>query len=256
MSTLSTRSGYRARDRLALAFVAPAQRSPSCHRRAYDDCDEHEEDHERLRCGVSAYATPDRRSIPRHEQLADLICHHLSMAWEWVGTAGVAVAGIAATYGAGRSGRKHAEKLAREARTQERLADAYVEVLTIAARVGAWAQSVRPILDTNPPAVPPPLPSVEEQMRAEALLLAFGSKAARHVFELWRESAWEVIRGDQSIAFGQQLAKEQGPSGIDHITIWRKLHEEQKPNEKERRGDLAETLSSELAGQPTKALKA
>ena len=116
-----------------------------------------------------------------------------SMAWEWVAPVATATAatalggaGIVFTWLTGKQGRDHAEAifnqqltheqlLAKEAREQQRLENAYVDLLDMAERVGHWAQRAYPIMDTNPPQSVPPLPSLVEQAHTGALVNAFRS---------------------------------------------------------------------------------
>jgi hypothetical protein len=61
------------------------------------------------------------------------------MAWEWVAptaTAALGTVGIVFTWLSGKQGREHAAAMAREERTQQRLADTYVALLDMAERVG------------------------------------------------------------------------------------------------------------------------
>ncbi|MGB8386684.1 hypothetical protein [Mycobacterium sp.] len=132
------------------------------------------------------------------------------MAWEWVAPAATAaatttvgVAGIFFTWLTGKQGRDHAETisnqrltherlLAKEAREQERLENAYVELLRMAERAGQWAQMVYPVFQSGqPPSTP--LPSLEVQADTEALVNAFGSAEVRELLETWRSVLREVI---------------------------------------------------------------
>lgn len=112
-------------------------------------------------------------------------------------TAGLGLAGIVATFWQAKQGRDqtermarerldHERRMAREDRQQERLADAYVRLLHMAEKAGAWAQRVRPIMDTTPPQEPPPLPDLDVQIEAEAIVNAYGSSEVQKVFEQWR----------------------------------------------------------------------
>ena len=86
--------------------------------------------------------------------------------------------------------------MAREARTQERLANAYVDLLDMAERTGQWAQSVRPMMDTIPPQPVPPLPELSEQARVEALVGAFGSNEVRRLMEARVSTSSASIRSE------------------------------------------------------------
>lgn len=163
---------------------------------------------------------------------------------DW-GTATVGLAGIAATlagtltanWTAGRE-RQHKEELAREERRQTRLADAYVEVLKIAEGTGQWAQLVRPAFDSDPPRVPPPLPELEQQAKAQVLLLAFGSSAVVEAFENWRQTVRRIIQADQLI--GLRLRRNDGGDE------WLELENLHRPAERAARRELADLMATEL----------
>jgi len=171
------------------------------------------------------------------------------MAYEWVGPVAVGVVGLAgmyATFITGDRTRKHAEVMAHSERQQQRKAEAYVEVLIIAERIGGWAQSVRPMIDQGAPL--PPIPSFEDQTRAEALLKAFASETARERFETWRKAVWDIILADRAIGFGLEARGSDAESGGDAMTVWRRLEQEFRPHESSLRTDLGKQLSRELAG--------
>jgi hypothetical protein len=102
------------------------------------------------------------------------------MAWEWIGTSAVGGLGIVFTWLTGKQSRDqalatlraqlgHDRLQAREAREQERLASAYLELLKMAERVGQWAQMVYPVFQSGqPPSTP--LPSLEVQADTAALV--------------------------------------------------------------------------------------
>ena len=134
-----------------------------------------------------------------------------SMAWEWVAPVATATAatalggaGIVFTWLTGKQGRDHAEAifnqqltheqlLAKEAREQQRLENAYVDLLDMAQRVGHWAQRAYPIMDTNPPQSVPPLPSLVEQAHTGALVNAFGSHGVLERMETWQSVVHQMI---------------------------------------------------------------
>jgi hypothetical protein len=183
------------------------------------------------------------------------------MAWEWVApvcTAAVGAIGVVATALTAKGGRTHAERvagrrmehereLAEDSRRQERLADAYVELLGIVNRTAHYADMVRPFVDTNPPAPTPPLPHVDEQMRAESLVMAFGSRNVEALFETWRQTIWAIIRADQEIGFG--LTREES-GRTNHMEVWRQLVDELKPAQKAARSALADAVAVELRSRP------
>jgi hypothetical protein len=197
---------------------------------------------------------------PRTRQARRMVGHHCGVAWEWVApvcTTALGAFGIAVTGLTARGGRKHAEnfsnariqheqELAEDARAQGRLGDAYVELLSIVNRSSAYADSVRPFIDTRPPAPIPPIPSLEEQSRAEALVMAYGSRAVEELFEAWRQSVWEIIRADQTIGLAQEMQAKHGQTGINESDTWRRLMEELKPAQRATRKALAEAIAVEL----------
>jgi hypothetical protein len=185
------------------------------------------------------------------------------MAWEWVGptvTGVVALAGIASTFATASRGRAQAERLAsqsydrsdaasREARRQERLATAYVEVLDIAEQVGQWAQSLSPVMDTIPPQPLPPLPPLPSQSRARALILAFGTDEALEALESWRTAVREVEHAHHSLQLAQRTLERHGVTGIDEASIWLNLGTVLKPGEVEARRHLSDVIAADLAAR-------
>lgn len=163
---------------------------------------------------------------------------------DW-GTAAVGLAGIGATltataiasYNATKE-RAHQRELARDDRHQTRIAAAYVDSLEIAERAGLWAQQVRPIMDSNPPRVPPPVPSLSEQTQAQVTLLAYGSREVVEAFETWRQCVHTIIRADQLI--GLKLPR--GEDGDE----WLALENEYRPAERQARRRLADLMAVEL----------
>lgn len=188
------------------------------------------------------------------------------VAWEWVApvcTGSVGALGIVVTGLTARGGRRHAEtiaegrikherELAEDARTQARLGEAYVELLSIVTRVGLFADAVRPVVDTNPPASPPPLPPAEEQTRADALVMAYGSRAVGEAYEAWRKSVWDIIRADRMIGLALETNERhgQGQSGIDYMETWGRLEDELRPAQREAREALGEAIAVELRSRP------
>ena len=62
----------------------------------------------------------------------------------------VGVAGMFFTWLTGKEARDDARATAREAREQQRLENAYIELLDVAERTGQWVRMVCPVWDTNP----------------------------------------------------------------------------------------------------------
>ncbi len=156
-----------------------------------------------------------------------------------------AVGLIVASYNSSRE-RAHALALAREARQQERLADAYVEVLRIVEEVAHWAQRVRPMLDTSPLPEPPPLPSIAEQIRMQALLGAFASEDVQARYEAWCQSVYAIQAADMELTWHERSVNRHGQSGIDDAEVWRRLALELKPKERVLRQALIDTVAAEL----------
>jgi len=148
-----------------------------------------------------------------------------------VSTTVVAVVGIAATWHAGKRSGDQTLALARETRKQERLAEAYIALLEMSESVGAWAQSVKPFLDTIPPQPVPPLPPVEVGARVEA----FGSAPVRGAYEEWLSAVLAVLVSVQLLEFPEHDVE---PS---------KRLIERRPLERTLRAALAEAVRAELA---------
>jgi hypothetical protein len=169
---------------------------------------------------------------------------------QWIGTAAVGALGIVATYTSGVSSRRHESH--RDAVT--RRANAYIEVLTIAEHVGNWAQRVRPLVDTTPPRDPPPLPDLNQQVRAQALMAAFGSDQVRDLLDRWRETVNEVSRADILIGFESQRRGEPRemrgePIKIGNQDPWLALEQTLRPAEAAARGALGKRINQELTSQ-------
>jgi hypothetical protein len=74
---------------------------------------------------------------------------------------------------------EHERAMALEARRQERLEQAYIELLGYLSHYAEWARSAQRLLG-EPPAPPDPLPR-EELNRVEALVEAYGSEEIRRL---------------------------------------------------------------------------
>jgi hypothetical protein len=139
--------------------------------------------------------------------------------------------------------RVHAAQLAIQDRRQARLESAYIELLTFAAGVGAWAQALLPAVDGDPadPARDAPKPPGEgEEWSMTAKVSAFGSDAVRDALENWRQTLHEVQGKVRQV----QLRDRAG-SG-NWIEPWGELDQSAKPAELQARRRLQELVADEL----------
>ncbi len=177
------------------------------------------------------------------------------MAWEWVApvaTGAVGVAGILGTWFTGKQSRDQAletlrEQLghdrlqAREAREQERLESAYLELLKMAERVGVWAQMIYPVMQSGEPPETP-LPSLEVQADAAALMASFGTDEVREKLEAWQSVVKQMITAAEQVVW-----EEADPSGrrLSEISPRVTIHQ-LRPEEKRTRDALGAQVRAEL----------
>jgi len=90
----------------------------------------------------------------------------------------------------------HEQAMAAEARRQERLEQAYIELLGYLSHHAEWAVSVRPFFETIE--APDPLPRAEVR-RVAALVEAYGSPEVRRLLSDWREHAEKLAEADAII---------------------------------------------------------
>ena len=181
------------------------------------------------------------------------------MAWEWVSpvataSAGVLGGGVGAffTWLTGKQSRDQAldtlreqlghERLqAREAREQERLASAYLELLKMAERVGVWAQMIYPVYQSGKPPETP-LPSLEVQADTAALVAAFGTDAVREKSETWQSVVRQMISAAELVVWEEAHPSQVPPQGSSaRATIY-----ELRPEEKRTRDELGAQVRAEL----------
>lgn len=141
--------------------------------------------------------------------------------------------------------------LARETSSQERLADAYLEVLGSVEREGQWFQSRGDILvahtDEYFSGRLPSLsrPELSERSRARALLGAFGSTQVKQRYQAWTLAA-ASLEEEHSILEWNWHEESGDPSRpIDPATL-KRLLEELQPAEVAAREALANTVAGEL----------
>ena len=110
----------------------------------------------------------------------------------------------------------HERAMALEARRQQRLEQAYVELLTYLAGHAAWARGVRPLVATAVTVTQAQDPLVDEQAnRVEALVAAYGSEEVLQLLDEWIQRAHSFAAADATVAEmeawnkpGQQLDPE------------------------------------------------
>ncbi len=181
------------------------------------------------------------------------------MAWEWIGTSIVGVAGIWGTWFTGKQSRDHTlatlrqqlghERLqAREAREQERLESAYLELLKMAERVGQWAQFVYPVVQSGP--LPDtPLPSLESQADAAALVAAFGTPEVEEKSEAWQSVVGQMIHQAELVHYEERHPPQPGDPVLQrpYENSPRAVIMRLRPEELKTRRALEAQVRSELA---------
>lgn len=180
------------------------------------------------------------------------------MAWEWVApvaTASVGVCGIVFTWLTGSQGRSHAQVLAKQqqdhaeraaatARTQQRKAEAYVQVLEVVEQIGNWSQNLKPALDTDPPRELPPLAEYSHQISSKARLLAFGSPEVQALWQTWHKEISQIRVAAVRIARAERSVSVQAQIGIDER--WGNLEDHLRPAEFFARKALSDKMHDEL----------
>jgi hypothetical protein len=91
---------------------------------------------------------------------------------------------------------EHERAMAADARRQERLEQAYIELLAYLAHNAGWARSVRPMVAIK---APDPLTS-EEIQRVEALVAAFGSEEVRQLLDEWFQRMHALAAANATVA--------------------------------------------------------
>jgi hypothetical protein len=192
---------------------------------------------------------------------------------EWIPVVGAAigafvgVTGIFFTWLTGKQARDQAEQtadnrlqhertMAHDAREQERRGNAYVRLLTVVERSGQWAQMVKPMLDSDPPQPVRPLPDLDEQAEAMALVNAFGSDEIRQSFKSWRDLVWDMIWAvaeidrEEESAKREESGKRYRPETSDGAEAYERLFK-LRPAEDEVRQVLARLIRAELQAART-----
>jgi len=176
------------------------------------------------------------------------------MAYEWVvavsavSGASIGAVGIVFTWLTAKQGREAAERGAANAWTRQQKSEAYVRALEVGEQIGNWAQCVRPMVGSDPPAVLPPAPTLETQASTSAWLLAYGSASARNAWEAWFAKVDAIRQADRSIALHQDMVRTGVPSEPSQANVWLDLETVLRPAEIEARAGFAAVVRSEIAG--------
>jgi hypothetical protein len=109
-------------------------------------------------------------------------------------------------------GYEHEQVMAREARIQERLEQAYLALGEYLSRFEDWARSVHPFLGPVP--APDPL-QPGERWRIEALVTAYGSEEVQRLLDRWGECARRIEDADVVIRMADTA---RGP-GLDQDAL-------------------------------------
>ncbi|MGH3936453.1 MAG: hypothetical protein ACRDS1_15990 [Pseudonocardiaceae bacterium] len=200
-----------------------------------------------------------RLTVLRHamRDVADTLRPVNGVALASVITSGVL--GIATSSIAIWSARQNA-KLARETRTQQRLADSYLEVLRIVEREGLWIEAsvanwkiaaeeaeVEPIPEARNwlpgfKRVKVPEPAVTDRATTAAHLAAFGSDNVRRLYQAWRSTVTAIDTEEDALHWDADQNYPYPPS-LDNL---KRLLNALQPNERGARQALAGAIAKEL----------
>jgi hypothetical protein len=98
-------------------------------------------------------------------------------------------------------GYDHEQEMAREARVQERLEQAYITLGEYLSRYEDWARSVHPFLGPVP--APDPMPAAE-RWHVEALVTSCGSEEVLRLLDRWGECARRIENADVVIRMAER----------------------------------------------------
>lgn len=132
-----------------------------------------------------------------------------------VALGGLASGWLANWQGAKRDQRRydHERKMAREARSQERLDQAYIALGEYLSHFGDWARSVQPFIGPVP--TPEPLPAGDRR-RIQALVTAHGSEEVQQLLERWGERAQRIENADVVI---RMASESRDPGALDQEAL-------------------------------------
>lgn len=154
---------------------------------------------------------------------------------------------------------RHNAKLARETRTQQRLAESYLEVLRIVEREGQWIEAritnwklaveEEAVFGPDPTAkghdgferVKVPEPAVTDRATAAAHL-AFGSPKVRGLHQTWRSTVTAIDTEESTLRWNYSQTYPEGPSFDELKQLLDVLH----PDERAARQALADAIAEDL----------
>jgi len=130
------------------------------------------------------------------------------------------------------------------ARSQERRAVAYVEIIDVDERTGLWIQLVQGPLDRPVPE----LPSVAEQAKAQAQLLAFGSLKVRCDWESWNKEVKDAFHSELKIRVHERTMQDHAgdPATVLSATHRRELAYEALDKNRQREAELRAALHARM----------
>ena len=166
-----------------------------------------------------------------------------------VGTVGIITTAVVAA-----KGRTATKELADTARRQQRLADAYIDLIKFVLMVGSYAQLTRPStgVDTGTPA----MPDTEAEYVARAKLAGYGSGEVKAKYNSWREAVAAIQQADLGIGMRLDAAQRheklpltarENNAGHDPLPLWEELDNELRPAERTAREALIDKMWQELA---------
>jgi hypothetical protein len=140
---------------------------------------------------------------------------------------------------------RHEKELAREARRQDRLDEAYLALGIYLARHEDWARSVRPFWGKYP--APGPMPP-DESWRIQALITNYGSPEVQRLLGQWTELARKIENADQVIGLADQ-ARGPAPELEQEARQERLALESNRKALFEAADDIHAQMNAELAAQ-------
>jgi hypothetical protein len=167
-------------------------------------------------------------------------------------TAAVGIAAIVTQGLLSRGSRVQAEKMAREARQQDRRGIAYVELLTALQQLITGVERMAPILVAGSPPDPPPPLGDPELWRLNALTAAFASKDLQEMVRAWTRTQNEFYNAVVYLRQVQQYQQHYPPSetkanfGVTELEQWQKV-DALRQDLRDRVQAIGELVQAELA---------